>query len=671
MKQMVGNVAHDLKTPLSSFVGNIRLMQESVVEVLTCVQDGFVDAKRLDELFKLLFHCIQTSLQTNDFMLMSINRCIDYTKASRGLALVPKLETIDFRQILQLPIQCMIGAQSTFPITLIDIPHQIAPFLITDKQWLQENVLCLLSNACKYSSSGQITVSANLVEDGVASSSTIGIAVPGTPASSASSTISVTRHKYNTHMNRGSHSVTPIAELAPNLSEKSDDQNLDQNAGQSSRAECLQHDDTFLSTTRSENGLRSFKVRVEVADEGIGLSEDAMAHLFQPFKQAQRLAGGTGLGLFSLSKRMEALNGSCGVQKRPDGKQGCVFWFAFPYRPDETQLDDGTITSSYKDCRHTFSHIQKYRSLMRRSYMQQIIRAPSSEEGFGNLASATTHSLLGESFQPSPSLDEEESAPVTSSASPSVKTRSFPSLRVPRNEFVASVTNHPFMVNTSSPRNLLNSTNKVLIVDDSPVIIKTMTMILQRQGFQVFQAGNGAVALDMIQTRVNEQTNRCPNSLAVPFYNIILMDLQMPIMDGLETVRRLREFENNYNAKHIEDYAAAHSDEEIVTDIAIHTPQVVNEQVQHLLSGINRTVGRRFRSSSLGSTPATPATPNIVSGANSPRVDRLSKLHHLIIGVSASTDDSIQQEMADSGFDASLAKPFCLSDFLHMLEQLL
>eukprot|EP01039_Chlorochromonas_danica_P003160 gene3161-3460_t len=345
MKQMVGNVAHDLKTPLSSFVGNIRLMQESVVEVLTCVQDGFVDAKRLDELFKLLFHCIQTSLQTNDFMLMT-----------------------------------------------------------------------------------------NLVEDGVASSSTIGIAVPGTPASSASSTISVTRHKYNTHMNRGSHSVTPIAELAPNLSEKSDDQNLDQNAGQSSRAECLQHDDTFLSTTRSENGLRSFK-----------------------------------------------------------------------------------------DCRHTFSHIQKYRSLMRRSYMQQIIRAPSSEEGFGNLASATTHSLLGESFQPSPSLDEEESAPVTSSASPSVKTRSFPSLRVPRNEFVASVTNHPFMVNTSSPR----------------------------------------------------------------------------------------------------------------------------------------------------STPATPATPNIVSGANSPRVDRLSKLHHLIIGVSASTDDSIQQEMADSGFDASLAKPFCLSDFLHMLEQLL
>lgn len=645
-------------------------MQESVVEVFTCVQDGFVDAKRLDELFKLLFHCLQTTLQTNDFMLMSINRCIDYTKASRGLALVPKLETIDFRQILQLPIQCMVGAQSTIPVSLIDVPDQIARFLITDKQWLQENVLCLLSNACKFSSSGQVTVSASLVEDGVAPSSTVGIAVPGTPASSASSTLSMARHKCTAHMNRSSHSVTPIAEL-PNLSDKSDDQNLDQNAGQSIRAECPQHGDTFLSTTRSENELRSFKIRVEVVDEGIGLSEDAMAHLFQPFKQAQRLAGGTGLGLFSLSKRMEALNGSCGVEKRPDGKQGCVFWFAFPYRPDETQLDEGTNHSSFKDCRHAFSNIQKYRSLMRRSYMQQIIHAPSSEEGCGNLASMTTHSLLGESFQPSPSLDEEESAPVTSSASPSVKTRAFPSLRVPRNEFagmVASTTNHPFMVNTSSPRSLLNSTNKVLIVDDSPVIVKTMTMILQRQGFQVFQAGNGAIALDMIQARITEQTNRCPSTLAVPFYNIILMDLQMPVMDGLETVRRLREFENSYNAKQIEDYTAVHCDEEAMANIAIHTPQVVNEQVQHLLSGINRTVGRRFRSSSLVSTPATPS---IVSGANSPRVDRLSKLHHLIIGVSASTDDSIQQEMANSGFDASLAKPFCLSDFLHMLEQLL
>ena len=33
---------------------------------------------------------------------------------------------------------------------------------------------------------------------------------------------------------------------------------------------------------------------VEIADHGIGLSDEAMSGLFSPFKQAQRLAGGTG-----------------------------------------------------------------------------------------------------------------------------------------------------------------------------------------------------------------------------------------------------------------------------------------------------------------------------------------------------------------------------------------
>jgi hypothetical protein len=44
----------------------------------------------------------------------------------------------------------------------------------------------------------------------------------------------------------------------------------------------------------------------------------------------------TGLGLFSLFKRMEALKGSGGVSSRKDDKQGSVFHFPFPYRPDKS-----------------------------------------------------------------------------------------------------------------------------------------------------------------------------------------------------------------------------------------------------------------------------------------------------------------------------------------------
>ena len=45
-------------------------------------------------------------------------------------------------------------------------------------------------------------------------------------------------------------------------------------------------------------------VLVTVEDNGIGISDKGKKQLFQPFKQAQRSAGGTGLGLFSLSKRI-------------------------------------------------------------------------------------------------------------------------------------------------------------------------------------------------------------------------------------------------------------------------------------------------------------------------------------------------------------------------------
>jgi signal transduction histidine kinase len=78
---------------------------------------------------------------------------------------------------------------------------------------------------------------------------------------------------------------------------------------------------------------------VTVEDNGIGISEEARQTLFQPFKQAQRMAGGTGLGLFSLLKRVEALGGSCGVGSRIDGLEGSIFWFTFPYRCDSISVD--------------------------------------------------------------------------------------------------------------------------------------------------------------------------------------------------------------------------------------------------------------------------------------------------------------------------------------------
>ena len=40
--------------------------------------------------------CMSDMRSINSFMLMTVNRCIDFTKASRGLQLVPKIETVNF-----------------------------------------------------------------------------------------------------------------------------------------------------------------------------------------------------------------------------------------------------------------------------------------------------------------------------------------------------------------------------------------------------------------------------------------------------------------------------------------------------------------------------------------------------------------------------------------------
>jgi len=59
---------------------------------------------------------IQNIKHINSFMLMSINRCIDYTKASNGMKLVPRLETVHLVDAVNLPLNCL---QVGFEITLI------------------------------------------------------------------------------------------------------------------------------------------------------------------------------------------------------------------------------------------------------------------------------------------------------------------------------------------------------------------------------------------------------------------------------------------------------------------------------------------------------------------------------------------------------------------------
>lgn len=273
---------------------------------------------------------------------------------------------------------------------------------------------------------------------------------------------------------------------------------------------------------------------VEVEDTGIGLSNEAMAALFSPFQQSQSLAGGTGLGLFSLAKRVEALHGKCGVKRRRDGKQGSLFWFTLPYKPDRFAV---ALKSAM---------VSKQNSIAKPASMDS--NAGDRSLALTAAAVAATVRVGGESASAAGDCKPQEPAGC-----------------------------------------------RVLLVDDSPTISKMMSMLLRRQGFVVSTAENGAQALDLVQKALQAQS---ADREKVPVFDIILTDLQMPVMDGLEATKRLREMEKQL-------FSAA-----------------------------------------------------------------TSRLHHVVIGVSANSDQDIVQQTADCGFDGFLSKPFSMSAFQDLLEDM-
>ena len=165
----------------------------------------------------------------------AINRGQDYCKSSNNIALVPANGTFELTKLLSQASRCL---RSIMPVgrklIIHPLPADLCTMIISDSHWLLENVLCLVSNAIKYSDSGDVDLRIHISND-------IQAAVVD-----ATDTVML-RH-----------------------SSKS----------------------TVSSQNRVVESDRMLVVTIE--DHGVGVSEAMRETLFQPFRQAQRMAGGTG-----------------------------------------------------------------------------------------------------------------------------------------------------------------------------------------------------------------------------------------------------------------------------------------------------------------------------------------------------------------------------------------
>ena len=455
-------------------------------------------------------------------------------------------------------------------------PSTICLDIFTDKHWFTENVLCLLSNAVKYSTNGSVTVTIThgmSATKGLRSGSTLsesdGDSSCLCPASKGDAFTEVS----------GSHIISPATSTDNSIAQSSipchhSVQAFDSSVDDSKQLNPAEHLRKFSADTVSSSGsdstsLSAQTIMIAIEDAGIGISEGEREDLFQPFKQVQRLAGGTGLGLYSLSNRIRALNGSRGVMSRSDGKLGSVFWFSIPYRPDPHAISERKV------------HLHHFED--------RLIKTRKK----------------GSSPRVKEDNDTSENAAVD--------------------------------VNGSLPREAL----RFLVVDDSSSILKVLGRALKSRKFNVVTADNGSAGLD-----------RLMKGYATGEFDVVLMDLQMPVMDGIEAIRRYREFEAA-QVRSQSDTTTPAPDED--PDSGLHSHSESDECKNGQVSPLSV--------SPFVSSPPTPKSkikrqPLYVDGP-------------FIIGMSANSDEDTKQCALSVGMDRFLAKPFTMADIFPLVEHLI
>jgi len=314
-----------------------------------------------------------------------------------------------------------------------------------------------------------------------------------------------------------------------------------------------------INISRVGHSDSSATIRFEIKDTGIGIPNDKIGHLFESFTQVDsstsRKYGGTGLGLAITKKLVALMNGQISVESKVG--EGSVF--SFTMQTTVLKKRHSLLAGSEKILAESRQILILDDNIIRRRGVE-IVLSDSGFQVFG-AGSATEAGVKAKEkgepdliIAPASLMDSPGLIPLSWSSVPIlffvVPRKDYPALHGrPEGVTINIPYRHKTLIQTviralaeTQPKSrpvqagILDSKLSerlplsILLAEDNLINQKLALSVLKRMGYHADVAENGLQVLSLVSKKK---------------YDVILMDVQMPEMDGLETSRELNLKYNN------------------------------------------------------------------------------------------------------------------------------